>query len=120
MKLNHLDIPVADPAAVRTFFEDHFGLTCVFARADGLIVLIDELGFALTLSPLPEGEILSYPTGFHVGFNLDDEISVRSQHDRLRHAGVPIVRPLGLLGGAWTFQCHAPGGIVVEIAWRQN
>ncbi|WP_204320685.1 hypothetical protein, partial [Klebsiella pneumoniae] len=58
------------------FFDDRFRLTCVFARADGLTVLVDEIGFALTLSRLREGETLSYPTGFHLGFNPGDEASV--------------------------------------------
>jgi len=120
MHLNHLDLPVPETTRTREFFEQYFALRSVFARADGLTVLIDEAGFALTLSPLPDGERLSYPTGFHVGFNLDSEHAVLQKHAQLAAAGVAMVRPLGELGGALTFQCLAPGPVLVEVAWRER
>jgi len=118
MNLNHIDIPVADVSAVSRFFESHFEMQCIFTREDGLTVLLDEDGFALTLSPLLIGEALMYPTGFHVGFNLDSQHELLEIHSRMAAAGVPIVRPLGDLAGALTFHCEAPGPILVEVAWR--
>jgi catechol 2,3-dioxygenase-like lactoylglutathione lyase family enzyme len=118
MKLNHIDIPVADIAGARRFFETHFELHCIFTRDDGLTVLLDEGGLALTLSPLPQGEALKYPTGFHIGFNLDNEDELFEIHQRIVSAGATIVRPLGDLAGALTFHCQAPGRILVEVAWR--
>ena len=44
--------------------------------------------------------------------------SFSSNYGRILAAGVPIVRPLGDLGGALTFHCQAPGRILVEVAWR--
>ena len=118
MKLNHIDLPVIDPASVRIFFEKHFHMKCVYSREDGLTVLLDEDGSALTLSPLPSGEPLKYPTGFHIGFNLDNEDELFQLHGRIVAAGVPVVRPLGDLAGAMTFHCEAPGPILIEVAWR--
>jgi catechol 2,3-dioxygenase-like lactoylglutathione lyase family enzyme len=118
VKLNHIDLPVIDPANVRIFFESHFEMRCVFSREDGLTVLLDEDGSALTLSPLPPGELLKYPTGFHIGFNLDNKDELFELHGRIVAAGVPIVRPLGDLAGAMTFHCEAPGPILIEVAWR--
>ena len=118
MKLNHIDLPVIDPASVRIFFERHFDMRCIFSGEDGLTVLLDEDGAALTLSPLPSGEALKYPTGFHIGFNLDNEDELFEIHGRIVAAGVPVVRPLGDLAGAMTFHCEAPGPILVEVAWR--
>ena len=63
MQLNHLDLPVPDTSVTKSFFVDHLGFKCVFDRDDGLTVLVDEAGFALTLSPLPSDESLIYPTG---------------------------------------------------------
>ncbi len=120
MKLNHIDLPVVDITGARHFFETHFGMRCVFAREDGLTVLLDEGGLALTLSPLPQGEELKYPTGFHVGFNLSSEGEVLEVHQRVLAAGIPIVRPLGDLAGALTFHCLAPGPILIEVAWRSR
>jgi catechol 2,3-dioxygenase-like lactoylglutathione lyase family enzyme len=118
VKLNHIDLPVTDTASVRVFFERHFDMRCIFSREDGLTVLLDEDGAALTLSPLPSGEALKYPTGFHIGFNLDSEDELFEIHGRIVAAGVPVVRPLGDLAGAMTFHCEAPGPILVEVAWR--
>jgi catechol 2,3-dioxygenase-like lactoylglutathione lyase family enzyme len=118
MNLNHLDIPTTDVPAARLFFERHFGLRCIFARDDGLTVFLDEDNFVLTLSPLPAGETLNYPTGFHIGFNVDSEHELYETHGRLAAATVPIVRHPANLGGALAFLCHAPGPILVEVAWR--
>lgn len=118
MKLNHIDIPVSDISGARRFFEDHFGFRCTFEREDGLTVLLDEIGFALTLSAVPAGEKLSYPTGFHVGFILREKRELMRSYEQLSTAGVEIVRPLADLGGAPTFQCNAPGPILVEVSWR--
>ena len=96
----------------------HFGFRCIFAREDGLTVLLDEDNFALTLSPLPDGEKLRFPTGFHIGFNVDNEHELYEVHGRLAAAGIPIARPPGDLGGALTFHCDAPGPILVEVAYR--
>jgi lactoylglutathione lyase len=56
MNLNHIDLPVSDIDGARAFFETYFGFRCVFAREDGLTVLLDETNFALTLSAPPLGE----------------------------------------------------------------
>jgi catechol 2,3-dioxygenase-like lactoylglutathione lyase family enzyme len=118
MNLNHIDLPVSDIDGARAFFETYFGFQCVFAREDGLTVLLDETNFALTLSAPPLGEKLSYPTGFHVGFNLREEHELLEAYRLLSASGVEIVRPLGELGGALTFQCNAPGAVLVELSWR--
>jgi catechol 2,3-dioxygenase-like lactoylglutathione lyase family enzyme len=120
VNLNHIDIPTTDIAAARAFFERHFELRCIFAREDGLTVLLDEDGFALTLSPLPEGESLSFPTGFHVGFNVDSEHEFYEAHGRLAAAGVPMPLQPTDVGGALTFHCHAPGPFLVEVAYRRR
>jgi catechol 2,3-dioxygenase-like lactoylglutathione lyase family enzyme len=118
MNLNHIDLPVGDIAGARAFFELHFGFRCIFVHDSGLTVLLDDAGFALTLSTVPPGEKLSYPTGFHVGFNVREEHELLSMHAQLAAAGVEIVRPLGKLGGALTFQCKAPGPVIVELGQR--
>jgi catechol 2,3-dioxygenase-like lactoylglutathione lyase family enzyme len=118
MKLNHIDLPVTDIPAARAFFVTHFEMRCIFEREDGLTVLLDEDGCALTLSGLRQGEAPNYPKGFHIGFNLDNQDELFEVHGRMASAGVRIVRPLGDLAGALTFHCEAPGPILVEVAWR--
>lgn len=118
MKLNHLDLPVTDIGAARSFFERHFGLRCLVQRDDGFALLVDEGGFALTFSLLPAGQAPVYPSGFHIGFNLGSEQEVRAVYDRLLRAGVTVLRPLEGFPGALSFQCQGPAAVVVEVAWR--
>jgi catechol 2,3-dioxygenase-like lactoylglutathione lyase family enzyme len=118
MRLNHLDLPVANPADTKNFFERHFGFSTIFEREDGLIVMLDDTDFALTLSPIVLNSPREFPTGFHVGFNLSLEAELHCAYTTLTSAGIEIVRPLGMLGGALTFQCLAPGPLLVEVAWR--
>jgi catechol 2,3-dioxygenase-like lactoylglutathione lyase family enzyme len=118
MNLNHVDLPVADITGVRAFFEKYFGFRCVFERDDGLTVLLDSANFALTLSALQPGQNQTYPSGFHVGFNLQSEAALNAAYMMFLSDGVEIVMPLGDLGGAQTFHCHAPGDLLVEVAWR--
>ena len=118
MNLNHLDLPVPNTLETQAFFVQHFGFKPVFSRDDGLVVLLDEDGFALTLSPSSSDSRLDYPSGFHVGFNVDCEDDLFEVHRTLVVAGVPIARPIGDLGGAMTFHCQAPGPVLVEVAYR--
>lgn len=117
MHLNHIDLPVPDLAATRSFFETHFGFRCLHGD-DAFCLLLGDGGFALALSALPPGEALRYPSGFHIGFNLADEADLHAIHERLQTARVPIMRPLGRLGNALTFQCEAPGPVQVELGYR--
>jgi catechol 2,3-dioxygenase-like lactoylglutathione lyase family enzyme len=118
MKLNHVDVQTTETSAARVFFERHFGFRCIFAREDGLTVLLDEAGFALTLSPLHAGAPQQFPSGFHIGFNVESKDEFYETHHLLAAAQVPIVLEPTMLGGALTFHCHAPGSILVEIAYR--
>ena len=142
MKFNHLDLPVHDVPGAAAFFAGSFGMRKVVERP-GFALLHDDAGFALVLSelgpdecpkagqsrPSPEGnqqsgeatfsgEPQAYPRGFHVGFNLPLAADVEALHAALSRAGVPMARGLGLLGGALTFQCQGPGGLVVEVGHR--
>lgn len=117
MRFNHLDVPVPDTDIVARFFELHFGMRRIFERVDDLIVLLDEADFALTLSRRGPDEAL--PQGFHVGFNVANEDIVTSLYEQLCGLDVQLERELGTVSGALSFQCLAPGGLVVEIAWRQ-
>lgn len=117
MRFNHLDLAVRDVSATAGFFQAHFDLTLASARP-GFALLSDGHGFALVLSALLPHEHDAYPSGFHVGFNVPTNQEVHERYERIAAAAVQIVRSPGLLGGALTFQCMAPGGVVVEVGHR--
>lgn len=118
MKFNHLDLPVRDIGAMKSFLEQHFALRCIQER-EGFALLRDDGGFALVLSALRPDENPDFPRGFHIGFNLPLASEVEALHGSLRGSGAVILRAPGMLGGALTFQCLAPGGVVVEIGHRE-
>lgn len=117
MKFNHLDLPVRNVGALKSFLEQHFALTCVHER-EGFALLRDDGGFALVLSSIGPHENPEFPRGFHVGFNLPLASEVEALYADLCAAGVVIARALGILAGALTFQCLAPGGVVIEVGHR--
>ena len=63
MDLNHLNLPVRDPAACRDFYQRHFGFAPAF-EAEGGYFLRNERGFLLALLPAPAHQPL--PDGTEV------------------------------------------------------
>ena len=53
MALNHLNLTVPDVPQTGAFFEKHLGFRCVGEPPTGVIVLVDESGFVLTLNNMP-------------------------------------------------------------------
>ena len=71
MALNHLNLTIPDAPQTRAFFERYFGFRCVAEPESGVIVLVDESGFVLSLNNFTEAEEVVYPGAFHVGFRQD-------------------------------------------------
>jgi catechol 2,3-dioxygenase-like lactoylglutathione lyase family enzyme len=119
MRLNHLDLAVPDLPAARAFFVDLLGFRHreTLGR-DGLAILEDDSGLVLVLSRLRRQGPATYPEGFHVGFLLEGRAAVDALHQRLTAAGVEVLGPPAEMRGRWLFYCHAPGGILVEVAHR--
>src|SRR4051794_3863300 len=115
VSLKHLNLVVADLDAAAGFFADHFGFT-VRTRHAALAVLDDPDGFVLVLSTAREP--LTYPPGFHVGFLVEDAVTVDAEHARLTAAGVEIPKPPRDLRGSYGFYFHALGGLLFEVSVR--
>ena len=119
MALNHLNLTVPDGRQTRAFFETYFGFRCVAEPESGVIVLIDESGFILTLNNFDKAGEVVYPGAFHVGFRRDSREQVDTIHQRLKADGFDIKAP-HQFHGAWTFYLRAPGGFVVEVGHQHN
>jgi catechol 2,3-dioxygenase-like lactoylglutathione lyase family enzyme len=117
MRLNHLDLQVDDVPATAAFLERYFGLTIHGNRTSpAIIILSDDGGFTLVVQRRKRaGE--AYPEGFHIGFLVDGENTVRQQHARMVADGVAcsdvFVNHRGTM-----FYLTAPGGITVEVGHR--
>ena len=114
MALNHLNLTVPNVPQTRAFFEKYFGFRCVAEPESGLIVLVDESGFILTLNNFDKAGEVVYPGAFHVGFRRDSREQVDTIHQRLKADGFDIKAP-HQFHGAWTFYLRAPGGFLVEV-----
>ena len=114
MKLNHVNLPVADVSATRDFFEKHFGFQCIAEPTDANVVLTDNAGLVLTISNFDRADEVTYPKWFHVGFMQDSDDKVDKIYDQLKTAGVKPDKPRNM-HGAHTFYFTAPGGFTVEV-----
>ena len=93
MALNHLNLTVPNVPQTRAFFEKYFGFRCVAEPESGLIVLVDESGFILTLNNFDKAGEVVYPGAFHVGFRRDSREQVDTIHQRLKADGFDIKAP---------------------------
>ena len=114
MGLNHVNLTVADVATSRDFFAAYFGFQCVVDRGAAIVVMVDDLGFVLTLSNFAGATEVTYPGAFHVGFMQDDRAKVDAYYERFKADGFNP-KPPHEFHGAWTFYLKAPGGFIVEV-----
>jgi catechol 2,3-dioxygenase-like lactoylglutathione lyase family enzyme len=114
MALNHLNLTVPNAQQTRAFFEKYFSFRCVAEPETGVIVLVDESGFILTLNNFGKAGEVVYPGIFHVGFRPDSRELVDALYQRLRADGFDT-KPPHHFHGAWTFYFRAPGGFLVEV-----
>jgi catechol 2,3-dioxygenase-like lactoylglutathione lyase family enzyme len=102
VKLNHVNLPVADVPATRDFFEKHFGFHRIAEPTDANVVLTDNAGLVLTISNFDHVDEVTYPKWFHVGFMQDSDEKVDDIYDRLKTAGLRPGQPENM-HGARTF-----------------
>jgi lactoylglutathione lyase len=112
MKLNHLNLTVADVRATAEFLAKYFGMRSMGGNA-GMAFLSDDDGFVLTLMKAGRATELKYPANFHIGFGQATEERVNEIYQRLKDDGFDANPPSRQ--HAWTFYIDAPGGITIEV-----
>lgn len=125
MRLNHLDLHVADVATTRDFLVHHFGLRHVETRGrDGLAILYDGAGLELVISHAvakfggANADVIGANT-YHIGFIVPTRDEVDRLYERLLTADADLWGAPQAMRGGWTFYCMAPGRILVEVGWRE-
>ena len=114
MKLNHVNLPVADISATCEFFEKHFGFHRIAEPTPANIIMTDDAGLVLAISNFDRAEKVAYPKWFHIGFMQESDDEVEDIHGRLEAAGLQPGKPQDM-HGARTFYFTAPGGFTVEV-----
>src|SRR5437763_15829796 len=94
MKLNHLNLTVADVLATYRFLEKYFGLKQYgsLAPSETMSFMSDDNGLVLALFRQKNGEA-SYLPGFHIGFVQESEERVYEINARLRGDGYKVPKP---------------------------
>jgi catechol 2,3-dioxygenase-like lactoylglutathione lyase family enzyme len=115
MHLNHVDLQVEDVQATATFFERFFGFTHTSNRASPAIAILrGDGGFTLVVQRRKDGD--RYPEGFHVGFIVDDEDTVKRMHDELARSGQRVSDVQKNGRGTMIYCKH--DGFLVEVGCR--
>ncbi|PHV09180.1 extradiol dioxygenase [Janthinobacterium sp. BJB412] len=114
MKLNHLNLQVADAAGMAAFLVEHFGCAVTLEKPDRSVIALLADGFDLVLQQA-DGGAPAYPPGFHFGFIVADREQVEAIHTRLRRAGVAVDGEIGRSRRGSQFFLTAPGGLRMEV-----
>ena len=116
MKVNHLNLTVADPVETQQFLVKHFGLKPRGKGNRNMALLSDDNGMVLTLMNMEVGRVseVKYPATFHIGFIQDSEEQVNEINRRLKADGFDVPPP-SRQHGSWTFYFDAPGGFTIEV-----
>ena len=115
MKLNHLNLTVADPIETHDFLTKYFGLQSMNANKN-MAFLTDDNGAVITLmsAKMAKENEVQYPATFHIGFAQQTEGEVNAINQRLKDDGFDVPPP-SKQHGSWTFYLNAPGGFLVEV-----
>jgi catechol 2,3-dioxygenase-like lactoylglutathione lyase family enzyme len=119
VKLNHLDLQVADVPRTVTFFEDAFGFQLQSnRRSSSIAILSDGDGFVLVLQH-KKSEDERYPDGFHFGFLVEDPEFVHRFHAMAHQLGLEVSEIIENGRGTHVY-CKGPDGLLAEVSHRER
>ncbi len=119
MRLNHVNIPVADVEKSSRFFEEYFGFTCTEVKGNNALAVLKGVdGFVLVLmsEAFNQGEPIVFPSAFHIGFLLNSRQEVANQYLQLKEGGIDLPNEPANRRGIFGFYFTAPGKILVEVS----
>jgi catechol 2,3-dioxygenase-like lactoylglutathione lyase family enzyme len=117
MKLNHLDLQVADVQRAVLFFERHFAFQLRSSRQSPAIAILDDGdGFVLVLQRRRSPDE-KYPEGFHFGFLVPDVETVLRFHATATADGLEVSAVIRNNRGTMVY-CQSPEGFLVEVNCR--
>ena len=115
MKINHLDLQVADVKESVALFERLLGLTLESNRASPAIAILgDGEGFTLVLQKRKSDEE-RYPEGFHFGSLVADVDRVHAFHAAARAEGLEV-SPVIENGRGTLVYARTPDGLLIEVS----
>ena len=90
MKLNHINLVVADVAKAIDFFETYFNFKCIDVKGENIVAVLKGTDdFTLVIMANKNGSVI-YPDAFHIGFMLENEEEVITTHHHLKKDGIEV------------------------------
>jgi len=90
MKLNHINLVVADVAAAVQFFERYFGFKCTGIKGDNIIAILKGTDdFTLVIMTSKDSGI-GYPQAFHIGFMQESNEAVTDIYNHLKSGNIEV------------------------------
>jgi catechol 2,3-dioxygenase-like lactoylglutathione lyase family enzyme len=118
LRLNHLDLQVADVPATVALFERLFDLRCTSnPTSPALAFLTDGAGFTLVVQRKKHDHD-AYPEDFHFGFLVEDVALVHRTRERALAAGVACSEVIVNNRGTMVY-VRVPDGFLVEVGCRE-
>lgn len=124
MKLNHINLPVADVVETRDFLSKYFGLSTVHEVGKNFLVMQrDDTGLLLNLSHFDKNTTsVEYNKDFHIGFFVETREEVDHVYSLLSEDG-KANEPPEPKEARYGFYVMAPGGFTIEVAvmeWQKR
>jgi catechol 2,3-dioxygenase-like lactoylglutathione lyase family enzyme len=117
MKLNHINLVVADVATAIELFTSYFDFELQAVKGNNIIAILKGAdGFSLVLMGEKNGAP-AYPDTFHIGFMVDEEHEVDDLYKRLQEANIETGRAPGKIRDSYGFYFHFDN-IMVEVSTR--
>lgn len=118
MKLNHLDLQVADVQRTATLFEELLGFRHESSRTSpALAILTDGEGFTLVLQR-KKNESETYPEGFHFGCLVPGVEIVKQFHADAQARGLDVSDVIENNRGILVY-CRTWDGLLIEVSWHR-
>lgn len=116
MKINHINLTVADAQAARHFLEKYFGLQSMEGTTDDatFIGLRDKNGFVLTLMQSKKDIEIIYPDTFHIGFLQQGKERTNEIYQQLINDGFDV-KPPGHYRGKDLY-ITTPFGFTIQVS----
>jgi catechol 2,3-dioxygenase-like lactoylglutathione lyase family enzyme len=90
MKLNHINLVVANVEVAVKFFEQYFSFKCIEVKGDNIIAVLKNADDFTLVIMANKSDSIIYPDAFHIGFMLDNKEEVITTYKQLKTDGIEV------------------------------
>jgi catechol 2,3-dioxygenase-like lactoylglutathione lyase family enzyme len=90
MKLNHINLVVADVAKAIHLFENDFNFKCIDIKGENIVAVLKGADDFTLVIMANKNDSIVYPDAFHIGFMLDNKEEVIATYQQLKKDGIEV------------------------------